>query len=207
MREIMTGHDIGTSIDFRSLGNYEARHPWPAETIVSAGPGIVFTRKASTGERSSYSTPFMEAYPPDAAFIRGEGETPAACEDSAWAKYQLALNCSDGSGTHDWESRGYQNGAGFCSRCNTFGSDVFTGEQLGQLCRDCGAGTTWHAEKDGAGTVWLCKEHTPVRKDDDFFGEPCSDEDFATDMEELLSILRLRRKQRDSAAGNPDGGA
>ncbi|MFJ2662531.1 hypothetical protein [Arthrobacter koreensis] len=176
MREIMTGRDIGTTIDFRSLGTYDARHPWPEETIVSGGQGIVFTRSAATGERSSYSTPFIEVYPPDASFIRGEGETPAACEDAAWAKYQLALNCSDNSGTHHWEPRGYLNGAGFCSRCDTFGSQVFTGEQLGQFCRECGAGTTYHTEKDGEEIVWLCKEHAPKQ------------ETFES-MEELLAAL------------------
>ena len=160
MREIMTGRDIGASIVFRSLGDYEARHPWPAETIVSAGVGIVFTRKAETRERSSYSTPFMEVYPPGASFIRGEGETPTACEDAAWAKYQLALNCSDGSGTHDWEPRGYRNGAGFCSRCGTFGSEVFSGDQLGQFCRECGVGTTFHWDRAAAGAEeFLCEEH------------------------------------------------
>lgn len=161
MRDLMSRGDIGNTIDFRTRGSYEARHPWPAETIVSAGGGIVFVRNAPEGEPRSYSTLFMEVYPPGAAFIRGEGKDEAACEDAAWAKYQLALNCSDGSGSHDWEPRKYRNGAGFCSRCSTFGSKVFTGEQLGQLCRDCGAGTTWHMEKDGEEVVWLCKEHAP----------------------------------------------
>lgn len=186
MREIMTGRDIGTSIDFRSLGEYEARHPWPAETIVSAGLGVVFTRSAATGKRSTYSTPFMEVYPPGASFIRGEGGTPAACEDAAWAKYQLALHCSDGSATHDWEPRGYRNGAGFCSRCSTFGSKIFSGEQLGQFCNVCGTGTTYHAESDGETTVWLCEEHAP---------EP----ELFESMEELMDALFGSRTQNGGA--------
>lgn len=161
MREIMTGRDIGTTIDFRTQRTYEARHPWPADTTVSAGRGVVFLRNAKEGEPGSYATLFMEVYPPGASFIRGEGVAPETCEDAAWAKYQLALNCSDGSGSHNWEPRKYRNGAGFCSRCNTFGSEVFTGEQLGQLCRICGTGTTYHWEQDKAGgeMSFLCKDH------------------------------------------------
>ncbi|MEU6263700.1 hypothetical protein [Saccharopolyspora shandongensis] len=105
----------------------------------------------------------MEIYPPGAAFIRSEGQTPAECEDSAWAQYQHALDCTDGTGRHDWESRGYRNGAGFCSRCNTVDPQVFTGEQLGQHCRVCQTGTTCHWETDEAtGQVsFLCADHCP----------------------------------------------
>lgn len=174
MRALMTNKDIGTTIDFRAgFGEprtHEARHPWPAETVVSAGSGIVFRRNAKEGEPRSYSTLFMEVYPPGACFIRGEGESTEACEEAAWAKYQLALNCSDGSGTHDWEPRGYHNGAGFCSRCSTFGSEVFTAEQLGQHCRICGTATKyhWHKNADTGDQEFLCEghyeEHKPARR-------------------------------------------
>jgi hypothetical protein len=170
MRALMTNKDIGTTIDF-SAGfgeqlSHEAKHPWPAETVVSAGTGVVFRRNAKDGEPRSYSTLFMEVYPPGAGFIRGEGESPEACEDVAWAKYQLALNCSDGSGTHAWDARDYHNGAGFCSRCNTFGSKVFTGEQLGQLCKICGIGTTyhWHKKQSTGDHEFLCEEHYAAHK-------------------------------------------
>lgn len=159
------GKEIGTTIDFRSQGSYEAQHQWPAETTVSAGRGVVFVRNAKEGELTSYGTLFMEVYPPGAAFIRGEGESPEACETAAWAKYQVALYCSDGSGTHDWKARNYHNGAGFCSRCSTFGSKVFTGEQLGQLCKICGIGTTYHWDKDANGEPEvLCEEHYEEHK-------------------------------------------
>lgn len=172
MRELMTGRDIGSAINFRAgfgeQHNHAAKHPWPAETTVSAGTGVVFRRNTKAGEPRSYNTLFMEVYPPGAAFIRGEGDSPETCEDAAWTKYQLALNCSDGSGSHDWEARGYQNGAGFCSRCNTFGSQVFTGEQLGQLCRICGVGTTyhWHTNESAGGAEFLCEEHYEEHKPD-----------------------------------------
>lgn len=167
----LTNQDIGTTIDFRAgfggeQHNHEAKHPWPAETFVSAGTGVVFRRNAKEGEPRSYSTLFMEVYPPGAAFIRGEGESPAACEDAAWAKYQRALNCSDGSGSHDWEARGYHNGAGFCSRCSTFGSKIFTAEQLGQHCRICGVATMydWHTNAETGSEEFLCEKHYEEHK-------------------------------------------
>lgn len=164
MREIISGRDVGNTVDFRNCPDgqrsYGAKHPWPADTTVSAGKGLVLRRNPKDGEPSSYTTLFMEVYPPGAAFIRGEGDSPEACENAAWAKYQLALNCADGGAAHDWESRGYRNGAGFCSRCDTFGSKVFTGEQLGQHCKTCGVGTTYHWHKNEAGTEeFLCEDH------------------------------------------------
>lgn len=166
MREIMTGRDIGNRINFRDHATHIARHPWPDETSVSAGEGVVFRRAPKPGEPATYTTLFIEVYPPGAAFIRGEGVTPQECENSAWTQYRLALDCSDSSGSHDWETRGYRNGAGFCSRCNTFGSRVFTGEQLGQFCRVCNAGTTHHWEKEEATGeyTFLCKDHYEERR-------------------------------------------
>jgi hypothetical protein len=205
MRELITNRDIGSTIDFRAgfskQGGYEAKHPWPAETVVSAGNGIVFRRNAKEGEPRSYSTLFMEVYPPGASFIRGEGKSPEDCEEAAWAKYQLALNCSDRSGTHNWEARGYQNGAGFCSRCNTFGSQVFTGEQLGQLCKICGAGTTYHSQKDQStgAEEFLCEEHyeehKPARRTP-------SDHPLAQWLDSLLD-----EDEEDAVADNQEGGA
>jgi hypothetical protein len=164
MRAIMTNEDVGTTIDFRSAGIHQARHPWPEATVVSAGRGLVFVRNAKPGEPKSYGTLFIEVYPPGAAFIRGEGVSAEECENAAWAKYQLAVHCTDGSGTHDWEPRDYHNGAGFCSRCKTFGSKVFTGEQLGQFCATCQIGTTYHWGTDANGNLeYLCEEHVPPR--------------------------------------------
>lgn len=179
MREIISDKDIGTIINFRTVGPYQALHPWPEETTVSASKGIASRRDPVTGKRIPYQTLFMEVYPPGAAFIRGEGETPEACENEAWAKYQVALHCTDGSGTHDWEPRNYHNGAGFCSRCNTFGSQVFTAEQLGQFCTVCQAPTMWHSEKNDEGQLlFTCEEHTPKR-----VGWPFDDDDDDTPVE------------------------
>lgn len=161
-------------IDFRGARLiHQAAHPWPEDTAVSAGRGVVFRR----GTNEHYTTLFMEVYPPGASFIRGEGPTPQACEDSCWAQYQVALHCRDGH-THEWEpyrtradgspgSR-YTNGAGFCVHCSTFRSEVFTGEQLGQFCGTCGAGTTWTCTEEG---VWLCKDHAPPPATDAWLGD------------------------------------
>ncbi|KIA72671.1 hypothetical protein ANMWB30_24390 [Arthrobacter sp. MWB30] len=165
MRDL-TGKDIGTTIDFRTQGPYEARCPWPAETHVSAGLGVVFQRNIDKTEPASYKTLFLEVYPPGASFIRGEGATPEACEDAAWKKYQLALNCTDHSGHHDWQPRGYRNGAGFCSRCNTFAARIFTGEQLGQFCEVCSTGRTfaWHTDAESQQDIYLCQSHYDEHK-------------------------------------------
>lgn len=168
MKAIITGEDVGATVNFRSAGLHVTLHPWPDETIVSAGRGVVFSRKT----RDSYVTLFMEVYPPGAAFIRGQGATPAECEDSCWRQYQLALHCTDGTGVHDWEARGYRNGAGFCTRCSTFGSKVFTGEQLGQFCAQCHEPTmyTWKTGADGV-LVFHCQAHAPKRDDADVLAD------------------------------------
>lgn len=145
------GRDIGTRIDLRyGDGDYEARHPWPEETAVSAGTrGLVLGR-----DGTSYRTAFMEVYPPGASFIRGEGATAAECEDACWAAYQKALTCPSGAG-HAWEPRGYRNGAGFCTHCGTFKAKAFTPEELGLHCHACGAATFYSRDGDRMG----CEAH------------------------------------------------
>jgi hypothetical protein len=75
----------------------ETAFPWPEDTFIQGG-GL-------------YHTPFVEVSPAGNTFIRGEGETLVD-----W------INC-DGSGPHGpWEARGYENGAGFCTRCGVWAS-------------------------------------------------------------------------------------
>lgn len=153
------GNVIGDTIDFRGHGSLTAQFPWPPTTVVSAGQGVVFSKTTDT-----YSTLFMEVYPPEGGFIRGEGPTPEACEAAAWEKYQRQVDCVDGH-SHQWEPRGYKNGAGFCKHCGTFKSGAFTAEELGQFCQ-CGVATTWSwAEVDGE-MVFGC-EHHPVKRPPD----------------------------------------
>lgn len=157
MRSIY-GKQIGTRVPFAGE-TYQPHHPWPKETPVSAGHGVVFVQDGET-----YRTLFMEVYPPGASFIRGEGSTREECEDSCWAQYQRALHCVDDK-EHEWTphavrkdgtlGRRYVNGAGFCLHCRTFRSEVFSGDDLGQFCSVCGIGTTWQHEEG----EWYCEEH------------------------------------------------
>jgi hypothetical protein len=94
----------------------ESKLPWPPDVFVQGGDsGIVISRNAPTRR-----TAFVEAFPPD-GFIRGEGETLQEAEDSAWAQYVRETGC----GGHEFERRGYRNGAGFCKHCGAFRSKVF----------------------------------------------------------------------------------
>ncbi|MFE6966723.1 hypothetical protein ACFVAJ_16565 [Agromyces sp. NPDC057679] len=127
-----------------------ARHPWPEGMFIQGGGrGLVLSR---TPGGDPYRTAFVEAFP-DESFIRGEGATVEEAEDAAWAKYQRHQSCPD----HEWESRGYVNGAGFCRHCKKFKSGAFTPEQLGLFCDTCGAGTFWTT----AGGKMFCEDDAP----------------------------------------------
>lgn len=102
----------------------EAKYPWPETVYVQGGAqGVVFRHAASGGP---YTTAFVEASPVNGnTFIRGEGQTIAEAETRAWEKYRVWEECNDGTGKHGpWEARGYQNGAGFCTKCGSWGSRV-----------------------------------------------------------------------------------
>lgn len=138
----------------------KARHPWPDEAKVQGGDdGVVFTRDP---ERPSYRTAFVEAFIPEPeTFLRGEGATIEEAEDAAWAKFTAVQSCPSGHAT--FETRGYRNGAGFCTGCGMFQSDVFDVKEVGHPCSVCGAGCFW----TNVGDDWFCKEHAPQRTDDD----------------------------------------
>ena len=142
----------------KELGDYvESQYDWPNGTFVQAGfKGLVVS---SDPNKPSYTTSFVEAFPNE-TFIRGEGETLEEAEKAAWHKYLEHSACPG----HEWESRGYQNGGGFCKHCNKFGSKVFTGEQLGQYCNYCGVGTTYGETvlQYSEGELvedWVCENH------------------------------------------------
>lgn len=93
----------------------EAVHDWPEDVMIQGGgDGIVF---AKTG---SYNTAFFEAFPAG-TFLRGEGETLTAAEESCWQQYQVHIGCEHGP----FERRQYTNGAGFCTKCGTWMNRVF----------------------------------------------------------------------------------
>jgi len=123
-----------------SVDTYTCQHEWPANCHVQAGDsGIVFTNDGS----GSYRTAFFEAFPrsPD-TFIRGEGETVAAAEESAWKKYQAIVACTG----HEFERHGYPNGCGTCKHCGLFATDVF---EPTTLCVTCGVPSYFAFDVDG----------------------------------------------------------
>ena len=92
---------------------------------------------------------FWEAFPINPqTFIRGEGPTLEAAELDAWNQLQKYMACPG----HEFERRGYTNGAGFCKHCNMFQSHVFEPDQP---CVNCG-------DKNGYGydnqNRWWCKD-------------------------------------------------
>lgn len=111
-------------------GDVDASIEWPDEFYLQGGrDGIVFSRKDNT----SYRTAFVEIIS-SSIFIRGEGATIVEAEQKAYKKYQTQQSCSG----HEYVTRGYTNGAGFCKHCGKFKSGVFTAEELGQYCIVCG---------------------------------------------------------------------
>jgi len=148
---------FGDSYKINNDHHIEAQHDWAEGTFLQGGDkGVVFSR---TPGKPSYVTAFVEAFPPEelgGGFFRGEGATAAEAETSAWEKWQLSQQCPG----HEWEPRGYTNGGGFCKHCKRFGSKVFTGEELGQFCADCGVGTTYDQTKNTDEVdEWYCSEH------------------------------------------------
>jgi hypothetical protein len=132
--------------------DHDAVHPWPAGTYLQGGnTGLVFRQDGTT-----YRTAFVEAFVDD-TFIRGEGETVTEAEAQAWVKFSRYRACPG----HDYETRGYTNGAGFCRHCGKFASDVFTAEDLGQYCITCGTATMWSR----AGNHWYCQDHALPREE------------------------------------------
>ena len=97
-----------------------ARHPWPEDVFLQGGArGVVFQR----GRDAKYYTAFVEAFPPR-TFLRGEGATVAEAEDKCWEKYQRLADCPAHPDHGPFDARGYTNGAGFCTRCGSWFSDV-----------------------------------------------------------------------------------
>lgn len=85
---------------------------WPDDCTVQWGShGLVLSQKPD----GSYKTAFFEAFPKGGGFIRGEGETLADAEASAFAKY-LKISACD----HGWSRKGYTNGGAICRHCGAF---------------------------------------------------------------------------------------
>jgi hypothetical protein len=130
---------------------YKCKFVWPNDCFVQCGDhGTVLSKKGS------YQTAFFEAFPsnPD-TFIRGEGESIEEAEAAAWGEYRKYQACSE----HEYERRGYKNGAGLCKHCNMFKSKVF---EPSEKCIICDTPCYWDSDKKGN---WYCEKHNDQNPD------------------------------------------
>lgn len=144
----------------QSFGDpYECKQAWPADCYVQCGSsGIVFDSKTGGIEKTiedltdmfveptqenhdkvdkhlskAYVTAFFEAFPSNPkTFIRGEGKTIEEAETKAWNQYQKYIACNE----HEFERRGYTNGAGFCKNCGLFKSKAFPTVERCSVCNE-----------------------------------------------------------------------
>lgn len=155
----------------RDIGDKYSRHPdapdvtvdWPDGTAASFGrKGLVL------GKRGSYTTMFLEVYPCQGVFIRGEGRTAEECENACWQKWQKHLHC-DGTGKpHQWEPGRYRNGVGTCTRCGVTESNKITHAELNAYCHICGTPTFDRHNDAGR---YACREHCLSGNGEHVWGE------------------------------------
>ncbi len=133
---------------------------WPDDCFVQwGGNGVVLSASKGT-----YRTAFFEAFPTDpATFIRGEGATVAEAEAQAFAAFERHRACPG----HEFERRGYTNGAGFCKHCGLFASKAFEPTTLCHVCQaptnhSCGQATD--PESGERRTFWYCEAHAHLRR-------------------------------------------
>lgn len=155
-------------------GGHRLRHDWPANCRLHAwGGGLVIA-----ADGSAYGTAFFEAFPRDPdTLLRGQGATIDDAEDDAWAKWQQRCRCPG----HEFEPRGYRNGAGICRHCDLFAADVFTAQDLGMVCSVCAIPANYEFVGDDS---W-CREHAP-------------------DLVELIALGRALREREGRPAGVAD---
>ena len=127
--------------------------------VQGGGKGLVINRKGD-----NYTTAFVEVHHANFGFIRGEGATIADAELSAWNKASVVMQCEKikETGEHEYETRGYTNGAGICVSCNHFGTEVFDVKVVGNPCYHCGERTNWISIRNETKkeTFWLCQAHS-----------------------------------------------
>lgn len=83
--------------------------------------------KCITGVTKHYETCYFEAFPDvPKTFIRGEGKTMQEAETDAWNQFVKFSACIAHVFTdHLPDQQPYTNGAGFCSKCGLFVSNLF----------------------------------------------------------------------------------
>lgn len=163
-------------IPISGVGMYSVVKPWPQDCYVQGGDdGIVFTEEGAFDavmsssvealevvcgktSRAHYTTAFFEAFPKHpSTFIRGEGKTVDEAEACAWTQYEKFASCPN----HEFERRGYRNGAGFCKHCGMFASKAF--EPLDHCCI-CDQPTHHIQDRHQR---WYCERHKGAMKPED----------------------------------------
>ncbi len=135
---------------------YELLCSWPDDCYVQWGSkGIVF------GANGGRVTAFFEAFPKSPnTFIRGEGVTVADAERSAFEQFNRNRACP----SHEFERRGYTNGAGICKHCGLFNAHAFAPSTL---CEICSGPTNFSFGVDGERKYhWYCETHAGDRPRD-----------------------------------------
>lgn len=127
-------------------GEIQAKMSWPAGSTLTCS-GL---------NRTTY---FVEYH--DGTYIRANSNISLDdAERKAWERYLETSSCF----FHEWEARGYTNGAGFCKHCNKFESGVFSLEEVGSICTVCQTPTNWNvfsANLQGVpGIVKACEQHS-----------------------------------------------
>ena len=92
--------------------DYSPRCPWPSNTTVQWGNGII------------PAVAFFEAFVPG-TFIRGEGKDIAEAEQKAFDQLRKEITCNHHWGRTRRNGEVYTNGAGWCRKCNAFRSKMF----------------------------------------------------------------------------------
>ena len=156
----------------RSFGpSYDCQKPWPDGCSVQCGDkGLVLSQKGN------YTTAFFEAFPDEPnTFIRGEGATVEEAENDAWEQLERFRACPN----HEFERRGYKNGAGFCKHCGLFKSKCF---EPSTLCIVCQKPTNYSPDIDGN---WWCEEHYHLKPEEKMTSVDKMVRQWAADIEEI----------------------
>lgn len=166
---------------------YDSGHDWKLLNITLAqggSRGVVFSPKGN------YRTAFVEVFGDEIGFIRGEGNTLQEAADSAWEKANAAFSCKE----HEYEPRGYMNGAGFCIHCNRFESGVFTAEELGQFCSECGVPTYGRIERTRGDQpiIFRCDDHVPGAEYLKEYRRALNEEDTEEGLDDIFDLWQKR---------------
>lgn len=128
--------------------DYLCKKEWGKDCFVQCGDsGVVISNEGN------YFTAFFEAFPKNPkTFIRGEGKNIEEAERNAWNEFQKYKNCLN----HEFERKGYTNGAGFCKHCGLFKSKCF---EPSTKCKICNKPTSYSMSEKGD---YYCKEHSKM---------------------------------------------